>query len=166
MKARSAAVFAIVLPLSAALGVSSGCGSSGAMRALDDAGRVDAGPPPCPQATLDGGEACAFPGQVCQYANGTPLGLGCYCVGPERIWMCCYEAFNCGTDPTHPNITVGSPCCPGNTEPGASFSCGWCFDTDVLLQETCSVDDPHWRQSETTCNSIFFDGGGVDSASD
>ena len=138
-------------------GAVASCGSAAAGKPLD-AG-TDSAPPPCPAASVESGSACASPGQLCEYANGTPLGLGCYCIGPEKVWMCCAQAFACGSDPTHPNITVGAPCCPGDTQPGASYACGWCFNTDVALELTCAVDDPHWRQSEKPCSSPFFDAG-------
>jgi hypothetical protein len=75
--------------------------------------------------------------------------------------MCC-DQVDCGADPSHPGITVGAPCCPASSVVGDSYSCGWCYKTGVATEITCSVADPHWRQSEMPCH--FVDGGYGDSS--
>ncbi|HEY2509524.1 MAG TPA: hypothetical protein VGI39_01590 [Polyangiaceae bacterium] len=135
-------------------------GCSGGNELARDAGNDVDATPSCPTTAPAEGSACSSPGQGCNYDNYTPGAFGCYCVCPELTWICCHEAIQCGADPTHPQLTVGAPCCVGTTDPGAFETCGWCSVDNVELDLTCSVSDPHWRQSEKACVHPTYDAGG------
>jgi hypothetical protein len=122
--------------------------------AASDAGADTA--PPCPSSPAEDNSPCTSSGQACMYpapdASSPAFQLGCYCVAPEMIWLCCDSVPFCGPDPEHPRFTLGAPCCPGSTQAGTGYVGGWCEPNDTEILYNCAVDDPHWRETTATCN--------------
>jgi hypothetical protein len=135
--------------------------SSGTAKTPADAATEDAALP-CPEPSPDSGSPCVSPGEACVYPSANPIGLTCFCIAPEKIWLCCNNAFafECPQYDERSRFAVGTPCCPAIYL--SSYGCSWCASDDMDVTLTCSNADPHWRQTEKSC--VFV--GGVDAGTD